>query len=536
MDSAGTRSVINGRKNPTKRILIKNGKVVNDDLEFFADILVEDGIISAVGPQLELPANTTNTEVINAEGKLVIPGGVDPHVHFQLPFMGTCSIDDFYSGTVAAVAGGTTTIIDFAIPTKGQSLLDAYKQWRQWADEKVVCDYSLHVAVTWWKEALKDEMKLLTEVHGVNSFKMFMAYKDVFQLDDADMIHVFDCCKNIGAIAQVHAENGDMVAENVRRLLAAGICGPEGHEQSRPEEVEAEATNRAIMIANQTNCPLYVVHVMSKSAAMSVADARRKGCVVFGEPIAAGLATDGRNYYHTCWRHAAAHVLSPPLRPDPSTPEFLMNLLANGDLQTTGTDHCTFSSEQKAMGKNDFSKIPNGVNGVEERMSLLWEKGVRTGKLDHCKFVAVTSTNAAKIFNIYPQKGRIQVGSDADLVVWDPDGSKTISTKTHHAAVDFNIFDGMHVHGVPRDVITGGRIVVRDGQLLPLQKGTGKFVPTLPYSPYVYSRIHQRDKIPKWVKVDRDSDPTSRVRHLSGGSKAEGHKPLLRGLSDYVDG
>ncbi|KAG0724451.1 Dihydropyrimidinase [Chionoecetes opilio] len=481
------------------RLLIKGGRVVNDDMMQDADVYIEDGIIKQIGLNLHTPGGT---RVVEAKGHLVMPGGIDTHTHMQLPFMGTFAVDDFYTGTRAALAGGTTMIMDFALPHKGESLVEAYHRWRSWADPKVCCDYALHVGVTWWSDKVAGEMEELVEQHGINSFKMFLAYKDTWQLDDSELLESFKQCKELGALAQVHAENGDIIKENSKKLLSLGITGPEGHEMCRPEEVEAEATNRACVLANQVGCPLYVVHVMSKSAADIVSSMRKKGHVVFGEPIAASLGTDGTHHRHKCWRHAAGHVMGPPLRPDPQTPIYLMDLLANGDLQTTGTDNCTFSASQKALGKDDFTKIPNGVNGVEDRMSVIWEKGVVSGKMDPCRFVAVTSTNAAKIFNMYPKKGRIGVGSDADIVVWNPHATRTISAKTHYQAVDFNIFEGMEVHGIADYVICRGRVVVEEGDVRAVS-GMGKFVPTPSHSPTVYGRVTERDIANAPRKVER---------------------------------
>jgi len=334
-----------------------------------------------------------------------------------------------------------------------------------------------------------------------------MAYKDVMMLRDDEMIEVFKVCRRIGALAQVHAENGDAIAENQTRLLQKGITGPEGHPLSRPEEIETEAVMRACTMANQLDCPLYVVHVMSKTAADIIIRKRNEGLVVFGEPIAASLACDGTHYYHRCWRHAAGYVLSPPLREDITTPDYLMQLLANGDLDCTGTDNCTFNSKQKARGINDFTKIPNGVNGLEDRMSVIWEKGVASGKMTKERFVEVTSTTAAKIFNFYPSKGVIAPGSDADIIVWDPEKSRTISAKTHHHAVDFNIFEGMHVRGIADYVLSNGRVVVDEGQLKVCQ-GSGRYIKNPAYSPYVYDKVETNavNRMMREVGIPRTED------------------------------
>eukprot|EP01137_Pigoraptor_chileana_P019063 Opistho-2@79555 len=485
-------------------LYIRGGTIVNDDEAFRGDVLVEGTTIKEVirdfTKPFEIPAEAT---IVDATGKYVIPGGIDTHTHLQLPFMGTVAVDDFFIGTKAAVAGGTTMVLDFVIPSKGQSLVAAYDQWRQWADEKVVCDYSFHVAVTWWSEEVAKEMEALTTSRGINSFKMFMAYKNVFQLTDQELYQAFRRCKEVGALAQVHAENGDLIHEVSKKMVECGVTGPEGHMMCRPEEVEAEATNRAIVIANQANCPLYIVHVMSKSAADAISAGRKRGCVVFGEPIAAGLGTDGTHCWHHDWRHAAAFVMGPPLRPDPTTPQYLMDLLANGDLQATGTDNCTFNANQKALGKDDFRKIPNGVNGIEDRMAVIWEKGVTTGRLTPSQYVAVTSTNAAKIFGLYPRKGRIAPGCDADIVVWDGDATRTISAKTHNHACDFNIFEGMVVHGVAVKTISRGRIVYEDGKFN-VEKGSGKFVPRLPFVGHVYDKVKIRDVVNIPRKIERE--------------------------------
>jgi dihydropyrimidinase len=311
-------------------LYIKHARVVNhDSTQDDVAIYSEDGVIKFVGKESEFAA-PAGCRVIDASGKYVFPGGIDPHTHFELEFGGTVSVDDFYHGTRAAVAGGTTTIIDFVIPKKGQSLLEAYDKWRSKADPKAVCDFGFHCAITWWSPTVSDEMGILCREKGISSFKMFMAYKGLFMLDDAELYETFERCRDLGAFAQVHAENGDIIAKNTVKLLENGVTGPEGHQLSRTEDVEAEATNRACVIANQTKCPLYVVHVMSISAAEEVMRARQRWGkrFIFGETLAAALGTDGNEYHDKCWHHAAAHVLSPPLRPRKETKEVLMKMLA----------------------------------------------------------------------------------------------------------------------------------------------------------------------------------------------------------------
>ena len=459
-------------------VLIKGGAVVNADRTFNADVLCSDGKIVAVGEGLDAPGGAT---VIDAGGQYVMPGGIDPHTHMQLPFMGTVASEDFESGTAAALAGGTTMIIDFVIPNPQQNVMDAYHEWRGWA-QKAVADYAFHVAITWWDESVHEDMGTLVRECGVNSFKHFMAYKGAIMADDEILVNSFSRALELGAIPTVHAENGELVFRLQSALAETGMTGPEAHPLSRPPECEGEAANRAIRIAEVLKVPLYIVHNSCKQSLEAITRARNEGQRVFGEVLAGHLLIDDSVYRHPDFEVAAAHVMSPPFR-SKEHQDALWRGLQAGNLQTTATDHCCFCADQKAMGKDDFRKIPNGTGGVENRMDVLWHHGVSTGRLTMNEFVAVTSTNAAQIFNVYPRKGSISAGADADIVVWDPEASKTISAKTHFQKVDYNIFEGMTVKGCASHTISQGKVVYADGKL-DVERGAGRYVHRPPFAAY----------------------------------------------------
>ncbi|MBI5610061.1 MAG: dihydropyrimidinase [Deltaproteobacteria bacterium] len=477
-------------------ILIRGGTVVTAEQEQRADVLVVGEKVAAVAPDLQAPAGC---QVIEAGGAYVIPGGIDPHTHMELPFMGTTTSEDFFTGTSAAVAGGTTTIIDFAIPGKGQRMMEAYNAWRGWA-QKSVTDYSFHVAVTWWDESVREDMGTLCREHGVNSFKHFMAYKGAMMADDEILVNSFLRAKELGALCTIHAENGELVVRLAQLVADQGILGPEGHPLSRPPEVEAEAANRVIRIAEVLGAPVYLVHTSCQDALDCIARARLEGQRVFGEVLAQHLVIDESVYRNPDWDKAAAYVMSPPFRAKEHQAALWRGLQA-GVLQTTATDHCCFCAPQKRMGFEDFRKIPNGTGGVEDRMTVLWHHGVRTGRLTPTEFVAVTSANTAKIFNIYPKKGTIAVGSDADLVVWDPNKSRTLSAKTHHQNIDFNIYEGMETIGNPAVTLSRGKVVWCNDQLA-VERGWGQYVPRPCHAPYWASQ-NKRNELAKPTAVKR---------------------------------
>jgi dihydropyrimidinase len=480
--------------------VIKNGTIVTADRTYKADVLIENGVITKIGQEL------SGDESFDATGCYVMPGGIDPHTHLEMPFMGTYSADDFESGTRAALAGGTTMVIDFCLPNPGQSLLEAFAMWDN-KSVKACCDYSFHMAITWWGEQVFNEMADVTD-RGINTFKHFMAYKGALMVDDDEMFSSFQRCSDLGALPLVHAENGDVVAALSQKLLAAGNNGPEGHAYSRPAEVEGEATNRAIMIADMANTPLYVVHVSCEQSHEAIRRARQKGMRVFGEPLIQHLVLDETEYFNRDWDHAARRVMSPPFR-NKQHQDSLWAGLQSGSLQVVATDHCAFTTDQKRTGVGDFTKIPNGTGGLEDRLPVLWTRGVVTGRLTMNEFVAVTSTNIAKILNMYPRKGAILEGSDADIIVWDPKRTKTIAAGTQQSVIDYNVFEGVELTGLPRFVFTRGELAINEGTV-EAKPGHGQFVPREPFAA-VNRAFSTWKEITAPRKVERTGIPVSGV-------------------------
>jgi dihydropyrimidinase len=454
--------------------VIKGGTIVTADRSFEGDVLIEGEKIVEIGQ------NLSGDEIIDAEGAYVIPGGIDPHTHLEMPFMGTTAAETFESGTFAAAAGGTTMLVDFCLPGDG-SLLDAIDDWDRKSKDQICVDISYHMAITGWNERIFNEMEAVVKERGINTFKHFMAYKGALMVEDDEMYASFKRCAELGALPLVHAENGDIVQELQNRYIAEGITGPEGHAYSRPPEVEGEAANRAIMIADAAGTPLYIVHVSCEQAHEAIRRARQKGMRVYGEPLIQHLTLDETEYFNKDWQYAARRVMSPPFR-DKSHQDSLWAGLSAGSLQVVATDHAAFTDAQKQMGLNDFRTIPNGTGGLEERMAMLWTKGVETGRLTPEEFVAATSTNIAKILNIYPMKGALVPGADADVVVWDPTISKTVHVSTQKSIIDYNVFEGMEVTAQPRYTLSRGDVVWAYGQNSQPQPGRGKFVRRKPYA------------------------------------------------------
>jgi dihydropyrimidinase len=469
-------------------------------MTYAGDVLIDGGVITQIGKDLK------GDKVLDASGCYVMPGGIDPHTHLEMPFMGTTAHEDFSTGTKAALSGGTTMIVDFVLPSPKQSLVEALQTWHQKAG-KAASDYSFHMAITWWGEQVWKEMAEVVK-RGVNTFKMFMAYKGALMMNDDELYQIFLRSAELGALPLVHAENGDVIARLQDKYMAEGITGPEGHAYSRPPEVEGEAANRAIMIADAAGVPLYVVHVSSESAHEAIRRARALGKRVYGEPLVQHLTLDESEYLNPSWDYAAQRVMSPPFR-DKVNQDSLWAGLASGSLQVVATDHCAFTTKQKRVGVGDFRKIPNGTGGLEDRLSILWTRGVETGRLTRNEFVAATSSNIAKILNIYPRKGAIAVGSDADIVVFDPKKTKTISAGTQMSAIDYNVFEGFEVTGLPRFVLSRGDVVFADGKLS-AEDGRGKFVDRPPNAPV-------SEALSSWKALKRPKGVSRSAKNMPAG-------------------
>eukprot|EP00767_Chilomastix_cuspidata_P001584 gnl/Chilomastix_cuspidata/1707.p1 GENE.gnl/Chilomastix_cuspidata/1707~~gnl/Chilomastix_cuspidata/1707.p1 ORF type:complete len:488 (+),score=9.72 gnl/Chilomastix_cuspidata/1707:24-1487(+) len=467
------------------KLLLRNGIVVNACCETKADVLIDGETISRIEPEIEV---TKNMKVIDCAGKYIMPGGIDPHTHMNMPFMGTHVIDDFESGTAAAAAGGTTSIIDFAVgPNKAPgSYLETLDTWKGFARDKAIIDYGFHIAVTRWDKQVETEMGELVK-RGVNSFKMFMAYKGALMVNDEEFIEILAKARDLGALPSVHAENGDIIAYLQKQLLEKGLKDPAGHVQSRPPDVEEEATHRAITLAKRLRSPLMIVHCTTAGAARAIREAREEGYPIFGEATIAHLALTEKEYYHHDWKHAAHHVLSPPLRPL-AHQDALWRSVRLGVLEHLVTDHACFNTEQKLMGRENFAAIPNGLSGVWERMMVFWELGVARGEISRQQFVALTSFNTARVYNLLGRKGEVKVGCDADLVVWDatPTGKKTLTVRDSPSRCDFCCFEGMEVSASPEFTIVRGSVVYSREEGVVGKPGTGKFVERTPFSPHVF--------------------------------------------------
>src|ERR1044072_1441400 len=449
-------------------ILVKNERIVTADSDQVADIFIEGETIKTIGKDLSMNAD----QVIDASGKLVFPGGIDPHVHLDMPFMGTFSSDNYETGTRAALFGGTTMVIDFILQKQGSSLQSALDEWRSRSDNNCVGDYSFHMAVTDFNDNTRAEIKKMIEQEGIVSFKTFMAYKGALMIDDRQMIGLMEEVKANGGLINVHATNGDMIDYLVAKHRAEKKLSPLYHYLSQPEITEAEASERFVDMTYYTGCPGYIVHLTCEGALNAVRNATRRNQKVFVETCIQYLLLDASLYEKDF--EGAKWVMSPPLR-QKKDQETLWAGINQGLVNVVATDHCPFLWGQKKMGKDDFSKIPNGHPAIEHRMELLFSEGVNKGKISLNKYVEVTSTNAAKIFGMFPKKGTIAVGSDADIVIFDPNEEHELSAATHHMNVDYSAYEGWPITGKVKTVVLRGKIAIDNEQCL-IEKGYGKFI------------------------------------------------------------
>ena len=453
------------------RTLIKNGTIVTAVDQYTGDVLIEDERIAVIGMSLDALAANVD-KVIDATGKYVLPGGIDVHTHMDMPFGGATSADDFETGTRAAAFGGTTTIVDFAIQYRGQTLHTAWETWAKKAEGRAVIDYGFHMIITELNDHVEDEMDALVR-QGITSFKLFMAYPGIFMLDDGSIFKaLLRTGKNGGTIC-MHAENGGVIDVLVQRALAEGKTAPKYHALTRPARAEAEATHRAIALAEIADVPIYIVHLSAAEALEMVTEARDRGLPAFAETCPQYLFLSYDNYEEPDFG-GSKYVMSPPLR-DRAKQDQLWRGLAFNDLQCISTDHCPFCMKEKRLGENDFSKIPNGAPGVETRMSLVYDGGVRQGRISLNRFVELTSASPAKIFGLFPRKGTIAPGSDADIVVFDPNRTITLAAKTLHMNCDYNPYEGRQVTGATDTVLSRGRLVIENGAFVG-RRGAGAFL------------------------------------------------------------
>lgn len=455
-------------------LLIKNGEIVTASERYVADILCENETITRIDRGITPPKGA---EVIDAKGKFIFPGFIDPHVHIYLPFMGTFSKDDYITGSEAALVGGTTTLIEMCCPARKDDALKSFELWMSQAEGKSACDFTFHMGVTKFDETAEKQLREIVK-RGISSFKIFLAYKGAFGIDDSELYRTLKLAKELGVIVTAHCENETLVSERCKELIAAGKTGPGFHEPSRPVQVEAEGVHHLMTFAELTGAATYIVHLSCKEALAEAVAARQRGVRVGVETLIQYLTLD-KTYAELPKFEGAKYVMSPPLR-DKRNQEVLWNGLRDGLVQTVATDHAPFDfRKQKEMGKNDFTKIPNGIPSLEERVNLLYTYGVRTGKIELHTFVNVLSTQVAKTFDLFPRKGTIQPGADADLVVYDPNYRGKISVKTQHMNLDYSAFEGWKLEGRPSHVTVRGRVAVRDGKFVG-KHGHGKFLARSP--------------------------------------------------------